>query len=394
MKRKAKVNAPPQPTRPESDPPIGGPGVDVARLPRVSARATVAMLKEECLVRGLVGRFHSMTKDQLLERLVDNTVMLCATNEYKALARIKDVMRAEAAVKEREAVAIVQERREVQDRKRQKRADDERAAEKRNQKQLHCHSLPAVHSCPLAISSSLALNGRPRSTTAVCNLRKFCCTTRPFRSCDECNFDVCQACADLAALPAAEQDARRAAHDRAVAERERQMRNLWAEQEREQQLSEDRKAAADRQLVAKLDASGAHIKNPPAANRNPQKLLAYVVWSSNGYDSDKFHGYNEPPEKEFDSTYASKEDANARATFLFYQKNIWGLSPQEMLDEDVDERTNDGCDYYEVRPEDSERWKVGVVPKAAFAFLNIRKRHHDDDMDIPDFELERNAFCF
>ena len=62
------------------------------------------------------------------------------------------------------------------------------------------------------------------------------------------------------------------------------------------------------------------------------KMKGYTVWCSDGYGNDGWHSYEGPPDKEFDSTYKTKEDANERARYLFYWKNPWGQQAEEIME--------------------------------------------------------------
>ena len=97
-----------------------------------------------------------------------------------------------------------------------------------------------------------------------------------------------------------------------------------------------------------------------------------------------------------DSSWATAADANARAKFLFYFKNCWGLSVKEMLGEQEDGRF--GYDYSREPPqvemksgmvqlysegEIGDYWKVAVVPCTAFEHLpraHIPGQSDDDDL--------------
>ena len=116
------------------------------------------------------------------------------------------------------------------------------------------------------------------------------------------------------------------------------------------------------------------IKSPPASCLK-QSGKGFTVWSSCGYGNDGWHSYNPPPDKVFDSSFKQVADANARAKYLFYVKNPWGIDPVEELLErnEIDESfTGPKNDLLrlQVRPDDSETWTVGVVPDAAFAHLD------------------------
>jgi hypothetical protein len=113
------------------------------------------------------------------------------------------------------------------------------------------------------------------------------------------------------------------------------------------------------------------IRCPGAANTNQRKKLPFTVWTSCGYDRDGWHSYEGPPEKEFNSSYSTLEQANKRAEYVFYYENPWGLSDEELPYPEEDCVTRKGFRHMECCPDDSERWTVSVVPSIAFDFMNI-----------------------
>lgn len=111
----------------------------------------------------------------------------------------------------------------------------------------------------------------------------------------------------------------------------------------------------------------------------------YTVWCSCGYRPDGFHSYSGPPEVEFDTTYMSKDEANARARYLFFWKNTWGWKPEQIEENDeVKKVLINGLVKYEVWPDDSEVWTVAVVPDVAFEYLPeaSKTRHTYDDDEV------------
>jgi hypothetical protein len=109
--------------------------------------------------------------------------------------------------------------------------------------------------------------------------------------------------------------------------------------------------------------------------------MKYTVWCSDGYENDGWR--NGEPDKEFDSVWETKEDANKRAKYLFYWKSPWGLKAEEMHEMEWESggRGNRG-DLWErtACPADSSRWTVAVVPSKVFLYLdNATKKRHDHD---------------
>jgi hypothetical protein len=107
-------------------------------------------------------------------------------------------------------------------------------------------------------------------------------------------------------------------------------------------------------------------------------MKGFTVWCSSGYGNDGWHSYEGPPEQEFDSTWKTAADANARARYLFIWKNTFGSEPDEIYP--YDESEKNGLKTYSIAPADSECWTVGVVPDVAFQYLpNATKRRHTND---------------
>ena len=73
------------------------------------------------------------------------------------------------------------------------------------------------------------------------------------------------------------------------------------------------------------------IRKLPAASTNKTKKLRYTIWTSCGYDNDGWHSYQGPPEKVFNSSFATLEQANQRAEYAFYYENPWGLEDDDKL---------------------------------------------------------------
>jgi hypothetical protein len=110
------------------------------------------------------------------------------------------------------------------------------------------------------------------------------------------------------------------------------------------------------------------VRHPPAQHFNANKKLRYTVWQTYGYDHRRGRSYLGAPGKAFNSSYASLDDANERAEFVFYFQNPWGL--QGMADfpsEDTyDERTKDGCQILSCVSDAYQGWTVWVVSSNAF----------------------------
>ena len=155
-----------------------------------------------------------------------------------------------------------------------------------------------------------------------------------------------------------------------------------------QQREEEKRLRWDPQVRFKAD-----IIKPPAKNKQLSSKLKYTVWCSDGYDKDGWHSYEGEPNKEFDTSWMTKEEANARAEYLFFWKNPWGLDPTEVSDDDGGENSptvRDGMNKWEVAPPDSSRWTVGVVPAAAYPHLEnaTLSRHSYDETGSSRYQVD------
>ncbi|KAJ3288418.1 hypothetical protein HDU79_004851 [Rhizoclosmatium sp. JEL0117] len=375
--------------------------LDTVRLARVSPSLNMSALKAECIARGISSdriKANSKTKNDLLLLLVDGTILLSETREFKVVEQLKAAIEVECAQKKSAALELDAIRRAEAERQKQKRAataeakkeaerNAARAAEIERQKQYHVVPIDAtVHSCALlAPTQSLVFHGFSRERSAQCDASWAGCTrSNVVLSCDSCGFDLCRNCAELAKLDAAGRDKKRKERELEV---ERARKLAKQEEERRQRMYEAEKRAKQKEvekLIKDLEKAKDSIKKPSGVNKDKNKMLKYVVWKSDGYDNDGWHSYDGPPEKEFDSSYASKVDANARVKYLFYTKNVWGLGVDEMLERDeIIETENDALLHLETCPADSSRWTVAAVPREAFKFLdnakNSRGYSSDDD---------------
>ena len=358
--------------------------------PRVRSGLTIKELRDECNARQLSTTGRNI-KSALLELLVDDTILLSQTDAFKEVEWIKQEMKNEASGKYLNARFLIEERRQkekekqakVQEKKRQKE-DEDRQEKLRQIASFHSISCPeSIHGCKLAKAFDVG-----RITTGVCDMKGFNCWKSASYSCTKCNFDVCQSCFDFESLPedtrrekllVFEEQKRRHEIARAKLEAEKQARikakqeqrekeRQAREKERQEQKKREEKARKD--LISKLEKTSKKIKHPTGKYANGSKLLSYVVWKSSGYDNDGWHGYEGPPDKEFDSTWPTIKEANSRAEYLFYVDNPWGISEEEIMADDVDQ-SGGGDELIElvVCPADSERWTVSADTKVDFQHL-------------------------
>lgn len=155
----------------------------------------------------------------------------------------------------------------------------------------------------------------------------------------------------------------------------------WEAQEKEQM-----------EMVKFVEGAPKTVSEPPPASRNKDSVLAFIVRHSEGYEPDGWHSYMGPAEKRFDTSFASKEQANKRAMYLFYKKNTWGLGVDEMMENDIETSYAGGMVHLTCSPPDSGFWTVDVVPKdMCKRFANGKEQWYDDEPGEEDEEGEGNV---
>jgi hypothetical protein len=206
----------------------------------------------------------------------------------------------------------------------------------------------------------------------TCNLRNpwipWKCSHFPQLTCEKCDFDICSGCAELMSL--------------AVEKREEIQRKEGEKHEAFKTL----KLKREREIYEDVSNAKDIIRKPGPRNRDKKTMLNFVVWSSIGYEEDDgSQSYFGPPQKEFDSSYPTQADANARVKYLFYLENMWGspieemirrymsdihhtLSMEEIENRDAESTTN-GLLTLEINPDGPERWTVSAIPSSDFASL-------------------------
>lgn len=322
-------------------------------VPIVTKAMTIAQLKEECKVRDPQVACSSKNKTWLLEYLGMGSE-LEGSSEWKA-------------------------------------------KKKKQLKDLHIHK-SNCHCHPLADSSQLPHSLRfpygtrshvRRNQGAECDIEhRYICTRNVFRTCLDCDFDICQACFHIECLPEQEKRAYLAnkyEEMRREQERAEEARRQQYERDRIRRKEEEkkRKERLKRKYKKYLAKFADVVKNPKPENLDRENRLKYTVWKSCGYDNDRWHSYDGPPEKKIDSSFDSLNEANQRVKYVFYFKNEWGIEKEEMHAES-NFLNKDGMRFMQCRPDDSERWTVSVVPSNAFDFINF------DNFDEADWNLNPN----
>jgi hypothetical protein len=360
--------------------------------PRITNKLTLAQLREEAAARQLDPKRLPKLKGGLLHHLVDGSIHVKETKTYKEYQDLlkkldgekaklyqESLKQKQATDARKEAVRIEKHKKEEKEQQEQERQRLQiRNEEKANQLSLHSHSFPQVHCHSLVKTNSILTHGRPR--LGVCDL----CDTFPLLfsfepsnaagyTCEECDWDICRDCFDSENKSDAEKKRIR------LANQKRQ------ESARKKEEAEERRR--EEELRNRWDAHKrfkANILKPAAKHKKPSSKLKYTVWCSDGYDNDGWHSYQGEPMKEFDTIWATKKEANDRAEFLFFWKNPWGISPNQVIDcnsdGDLSPESDDGMDEWSEAPPDSTRWTVGVVPAASYRHChNASQNRHDYD---------------
>lgn len=402
--------------------PAASTSVDSKLLPRVSVALTLTDLKEECKARGLKG-YSNYKKDMLLETLRVGSICISQMREYKIVEEVKEIMKKE----DKEAEETKRKQREQS----MVSATTSTKVPSTNSPGLvHVLHFP----CALSESSKLTVTknniSAPRPAVANCNIcrengSKFCCLLHDWDICDKCatidytvptiellnihhhklvesgkvlnpqktalrsastfcdlcktkglgkysclscNWDICSSCVyryspkNTAVMSGSYHPRDRTASDENDPPPKRtKMTASKGDGRSHPRTTEQREVSIHTAAIKKPDKD---------INQNPRQLLKYVVWSSAGYPPDGWHSYEGEPKKEFDSSWNTIVEANKRANYVFFYKNIWGLSRDEIEDKDFQQYFDDkGFVNYYVHPDDSEEYTVKVVTKEVFEYL-------------------------
>ncbi|KAI9333364.1 hypothetical protein DFJ73DRAFT_854498 [Zopfochytrium polystomum] len=155
-----------------------------------------------------------------------------------------------------------------------------------------------------------------------------------------------------------------------MTQQERARKRLREEAAEEAKRARRKRDEDERRVETAVAGTAEAVRKPDARHRDKAAPLAFVVWTSCGYRPDGWHSYDGPPPKEFDSSFATKKEANDRVRYRFYAKNTWGLGVREMMEQEVEEKERGGLLTLSTTPPDSECWTVAAVPAEAFQFLS------------------------
>ena len=332
------------------------------------------MLKDEAICRGIEPKRLPKTKASLLDFLVDGSVHLKETRAWQEVEAVKAelqtermslLVKANEAKQELERVQRIMEmeRERVHQqeyRKTQELEGAKRAKEVELQRALHTHSFPMVHSHPLARTKELKENGVARLTQCNnCTVNRDCLNTVALWTCESCDFDVCRECFDKMNMTQEEKDTIRARqseeHDLHLAQKAQRQNEKTSYKAQLQKAIDEKKDRNDASQQFKKE-----IICPPASNKdvNGTRMNGFTVYCTSGNIGDQG--------VEFDSTWTTAVDANARARYRFIWENFYGGGPDEIGP--YDEVEINGLKKFSTTEEYSP-WTVSVVPDVAFPHL-------------------------
>ena len=337
------------------------------------------MLKVDAKTRGHKG-FSSLGKDGLL-RMVGGvgSIYLSQTSESKRYHEVLRLMESEESARNAQRCTAERELERQRQAERARQVAEEDQREMKRVAVLHTKK-STIHPCPLAPTMDLqnpdarggwlhtCLWGNVRANVETC---EFC--QGSFKklvvciwSCAQYDFDVCANCYEIAALPEAQRAQKRTKlGQKRKEEEDAESESAAAEELQRQQLLHEQEARKEYECLAKIGKFKPEHRETPAANRKPWKK-GFNVYHTRGSH------WNKGP-LDFDSSWVKTADANARAKFLFYVENCWGLSVEEMFERDhVDEpevEMKSGMVQFSVVTGEDSYWKVSVVPCSALEHL-------------------------
>jgi hypothetical protein len=128
-------------------------------------------------------------------------------------------------------------------------------------------------------------------------------------------------------------------------------------------------------MVATKRSSATAVRSSKLAKFSPD--AKFVVWSRAAYRRDGFHSYEGPGEREILAVFEDKAEANEAAKRLFYKKNPWGLSVDEI--EEPEARMKNGMLYLMIHPDDSEVWEACVADRELFECKESEEQRKEEE---------------
>ena len=350
---------------------------DPKTLPRVTESMKVSELKLELEYRGLSAK--GRKKKDLVDRLGLNSIWITATAEYRYLETLKALLMKEEHERAR------------------KESEEKRKKEIEREKPKHTFK-SSVHPCLLAPTDQITLSyfgreivRRDKATCEHCSREGTCVWT-----CMSCDFDICQSCYQQHITDPKEREeflekeAKRKKKEeeerllemkrrqKELKEREKQRQKELKEREKQRRIEEQYLKRRVKEVIGHIPEK---VKVVSDSNSRFQKgKKGFTVWRSMGYENDGWHSYYGPPDKEFDSSWKTVKEANARAKYVLYYKNWCSLTPEEVIDDDIEESfhgRNANLLQLTLKRDCNETVTVGVVPDSAFEYLVRANMPHD-----------------
>jgi hypothetical protein len=248
-------------------------------------------------------------------------------------------------------------------------------------KALDVHQSTLCHVHPLAYSSQLrapAMYGLSTSKKRVdvgrCNGQcLWLCRATPYLTCELCDFDICKRCYEIESLPPDEKDreVERRLDKTAAQEAENQRRfeaeervRLDAEERRRERYEREHEQRMEELYGDDLKRFPQNVKKPHATNKDESNKFKYTVWAKVVHRKQ----FEDNVEKEFDSSFATLNEANLRVEYAFYYKNPWGCNKDE-VNADEDMELSGGLRYMRSNPDGGGSLTVSVMPSVAFNCL-------------------------
>jgi len=146
--------------------------------------------------------------------------------------------------------------------------------------------------------------------------------------------------------------------------------------ESDEEFGEDSRSAgrgAATSSATVVPASTAWDTSGAAATKAAGPSVRFKVVTRNGYQPDGFHSYTPMDERVHGESYAVLREANQAAKKMFFHKNVWGLSEEEIQEMDpVYEESDGGCARWTCYGGEGEEWTVEV--KLTLAQTSMAKK--------------------
>lgn len=346
-------------------------------------------LMEEADARGLLSQALPRLprlKADLLTSLGPGSLRIAMSAEWKSVLALREKVHLEAAARSEKAGCLSQkavallEKKELDRKAHESVVELLRVKKERpgteivklrergavSQKCLHIIDCKAAHGCKLAPVEGMMRKGRKGVLSCAICLDE----VMGGYHCDSCDFDVCGMCF----------------RSKTVTPEEAGLEDVWARSDKANEAALDERSKegktprrADIVPMANekpgkdawsvIEAWSEVVRKPSGEAKNVKKAFpsSFSVWSSVGYGNDGCHSSNPYPEKEFDSWWASKAEANDRGTYLFYWQNPWGVDPREFANKGLNS-TERGMILLTVTSPELETWTVGVAPSPSLPF--------------------------